>query len=209
MQELNMRDRNHHLSRRRILAMATMAASGLNAAAIGSDAARAQHELKPTPACDDGDAPTLRQIEGPFYKPRSPERADLAEPGAPARLVELSGHVLTRSCRPAARALLDLWHADEKGDYDDGGFRYRGHVFADAAGRYRFRTIMPAPYPGRTRHYHFKVLAAGRQLLTTQLYFPDEPMNRRDGLFRSELLMRIADAGPALAARFDFILDIR
>ena len=68
---------------------------------------------------------------------------------------------------------------------------------------------MPAPYPGRTRHYHFKVLAAGRQLLTTQLYFPDEPMNRRDGLFRPELLMRIADAGPALAARFDFILDIR
>jgi protocatechuate 3,4-dioxygenase beta subunit len=209
MQELNMRDRNHLLSRRRILAMATMAASALDAAAIGSDAALAQNELKPTPACDDGDAPTLRQIEGPFYKPRSPERADLAEPGAAARLVELSGRVLTRSCRPAARALLDLWHADENGDYDDSGFRYRGHVFADAAGRYRFRTIMPAPYPGRTRHYHFKVLAAGRQLLTTQLYFPDEPMNRRDGLFRPELLMRIADAGPALAARFDFILDIR
>jgi protocatechuate 3,4-dioxygenase beta subunit len=209
MQELNMRDRNHHLSRRRILAMATMTASGLNAAAIGTGAALAQNELKPTPACDDGDAPTLRQIEGPFYKPRSPERADLTEPGAAARLVELSGHVLTRRCRPAARALLDLWHADENGDYDDGGFRYRGHVFTDPAGRYSFRTIMPAPYPGRTRHYHFKVLAAGRQLLTTQLYFPDEPMNRRDGLFRPELLMRIADAGPALAARFDFILDIR
>jgi len=204
-----MRDRNLHPSRRRVLAMATLAATGLNAAAIGTDAALAQNGLKPTPACDDGDAPTLRQIEGPFYKPRSPERADLTEPGAAARLVELSGRVLTRSCRPAARALLDLWHADENGDYDEGGFRYRGHVFTDAAGRYGFRTIMPAPYPGRTRHYHFKVLAAGRQLLTTQLYFPDEPMNRSDGFFRRELLMRIADAGPALAARFDFILDIR
>ena len=32
-------------------------------------------------------------------------------------------------------------------------------------------------------------------LLTTQLYFPDEPANQRDGLFRRELLMRVAEAG--------------
>ena len=105
--------------------------------------------------------------------------------------------------------LLDLWHADDKGDYDNSGFRYRGHILTDAAGRYRFRTIVPALYPGRTRHYHFKVLATGRQLLTTQLYFPDEPMNRRDDFFRRELLMRVADAGEAMSARFDFILDLR
>ena len=68
---------------------------------------------------------------------------------------------------------------------------------------------MPALYPGRTRHYHVKVLATGRQLLTTQLYFPDEPGNRRDGLFRRELAMRVATAGEGMAARFDFILDLR
>ena len=108
------------------------------------------------------------------------------------------------------RALVDVWHADEFGEYDNRGFRYRGHLFTDAEGRYRFRTIMPALYPGRTRHYHVKVQAPARPVLTTQLYFPaDEAANRRDGLFRQALLMRVAEAGDGLAARFDFVLDMR
>jgi protocatechuate 3,4-dioxygenase beta subunit len=148
-------------------------------------------------------------MDGPFYKPQSPERADLVEPGEKVRLVELSGQVLTRTCRPVPRVLVDLWHADDKGEYDNRGFRYRGHVFTDASGRYRFKTIVPALYPGRTRHYHVKVLATGRQLLTTQLYFPDEPANRRDGLFRRELTMKVAAAGEGMSARFDFVLDQR
>jgi len=183
--------------------MAAVAAAGRGAAAF------AQNELAPTPACHDADAPTVPEIEGPFYKARSPERSDLIETGTGTRLVELQGYVLTRNCRPVARVLLDLWHADQNGDYDNKGFRYRGHVFTDASGAYRFRTIMPAPYPGRTRHYHFKVLSVARQLLTTQLYFPNEPLNRRDDYFHPELLMRVADTGEALAARFDFVLDIR
>jgi protocatechuate 3,4-dioxygenase beta subunit len=166
-------------------------------------------ELAPTPECRDGDEPTARQMDGPFYKPQSPERSDLVEPGEKARLVELSGQVLTRVCRPVPRVLVDLWHADDKGEYDNRGFRYRGHVFTDADGRYRFKTIVPALYPGRTRHYHVKVLATGRQLLTTQLYFPDEPANRRDGLFRRELTMKMARAGEGTSGRFDFILDLR
>lgn len=166
-------------------------------------------ELAPTPACQDGDAPTVRQTEGPFFKPSSPERADLREAGGRGRPVELRGFVLTRRCRPLAGAVVDLWHADERGDYDNSGFRYRGHVLTGADGSYRFHTIMPAVYPGRTRHYHLKVQGQGSRLLTTQLYFPNEAENRRDGLFRRELLMRVADAGDGLAARFDFVLDIR
>ena len=46
-------------------------------------------------------------------------------------------------------------------------------------------------------------------MLTTQLYFPDEPANRRDGLFRGDLVMRITEAPAGLAARFDFVLDMR
>jgi len=84
-----------------------------------------------------------------------------------------------------------------------------GHLFTDAEGRYRLRTILPALYTGRTRHYHVKVQAPRQGVLTTQLYFPDEPMNRRDGLFRRELVMRMAEAGDGLAARFDFVLDMR
>jgi protocatechuate 3,4-dioxygenase beta subunit len=162
-----------------------------------------------TPACHDGDEPTLTQTEGPFFKPRSPERADLIDTGIKGRPIVLAGAVLDRACRPLAHALVDLWQADDTGNYDNTGFRLRGHVFTDAEGRYRFRTIVPALYVGRTRHFHVKVQPAGARVLTTQLYFPDEPMNRRDGLFRSELTMRMARDGEDLAGRFDFVVATR
>ena len=76
-------------------------------------------------------------------------------------------------------------------------------------GAFRFRTNVPALYTGRTRHYHIKVQAPRSRLLTTQLYFPNEPANLRDVLFQSELLMRIADAGDGLDGRFDFVLNVR
>lgn len=199
-------DARSKTTRRRFLLSTGTLAAGWGLA--GADAALTQ-PLAPTPACHDGDEPTLRQTEGPFFKPSSPERADLRESGAGGRPVELSGFVLTRRCRPLSGALVDLWHADDKGEYDNTGFRYRGHVMTGADGSFRFRTIMPQLYSGRTRHYHVKVQAPGSRLLTTQLYFPNEPANRRDGLFRRELLMRVADAGDGLAGRFDFVLDIR
>jgi protocatechuate 3,4-dioxygenase beta subunit len=193
-------------TRRRFLAATGTFAAGLGLAGVRDGFAQ---ELPATPECRDGDEPTMRQTEGPYFKPSSPERSVLLEPGAGGRPVELTGLVLTRRCRPVARALVDLWHADDKGDYDNTGFRYRGHQFTDAEGRFAFRTIFPALYPGRTRHYHVKVQAAGGRILTTQLYFPNESQNRRDGLYRKELLVRMAQAGDGLAARFDFVLDIR
>jgi protocatechuate 3,4-dioxygenase beta subunit len=194
-------------SRRQIL-RAALTIGGAGLAGSFPEFSFAQR-LPATPQCDDGDEPTIRQTEGPFYKPRSPQRADLVEPNAQARTVELSGHVLTRSCRPVAGALVDLWHADDRGNYDNSGFRYRGHLFTDAGGRYRFRTILPAIYSGRARHYHVKVQGSERPLLTTQLYFPDDPSNRRDGLFRRELVMRMTDSGDRFTADFDFVLDLR
>jgi protocatechuate 3,4-dioxygenase beta subunit len=120
-----------------------------------------------------------------------------------------TGIVLTRNCHPLRGAVVDLWHADEKSEYGNIGFRYRGHVLTGPDGIFRFRTIVPAIYFGRTRHYHVKVQAQGSRLLTTQLYFPNEPANLRDGLFQRELLMRVANAGDDLKARFDFVLNIR
>jgi len=193
-------------NRRDILLSSALAATGLG---LSIETVLGQQTLPPTPSCGEGGAATEAQTDGPFFKPRSPERADLRESGAGARTVELSGQVLTRACRPVARALVDLWHADEKGHYDERGNRYRGHVFADSDGRYRFLTIMPALYPGRTRHYHVKVQAPSRPVLTTQLYFPaDEAANRRDGLFRPALLMQVTPASEPLSARFNFVLDI-
>ena len=196
-----------HPSRRLILKRA-MAVGGLALGAQHATPLFAQTNAAPTPQCHDGDDPTEPAIEGPFFKPRSPERADLVEPATSGRIYQLEGLVLSRHCRPVAGVLLDLWHADENGDYDDRGFRYRGHLFSDAAGRYRFRTILPGLYPGRTRHYHLKVQAPRQRLLTTQLYFPNEPRNRIDEFFSPQLLMNISQ-GPALtSARFDFILNI-
>jgi protocatechuate 3,4-dioxygenase beta subunit len=199
----------HHLrqSRRRFLITTGAGAAGL-AFGAGDFAPALGQALAPTPACTDGDEPTIRQTEGPFYRPSSPQRSDLREPGLRGRPVELSGSVLTRSCRPVSGALIDLWHADADGDYDNDGFRCRGHVFADAQGRFQFRTILPARYTGRTRHFHVKVQAPDRPVLTTQLYFPGEAGNRRDPIFRRELLMRTASTEGGLAARFDFVLDI-
>ncbi len=144
---------------------------------------------------------TPRQTEGPFFRPSSPQRITLVE-GKGERLT-VSGQVLTRECRPVKGALLDFWHADEHGDYDNRGFRYRGHQFSGADGRWRLETILPAAYPGRTRHIHVKLQPPGGRLLTTQLYFPNEPANARDGLFQSELLLRMAKPGEGT---FDFVV---
>jgi protocatechuate 3,4-dioxygenase beta subunit len=52
------------------------------------------------------------------------------------------------------------------------------------------------------------VQAPGKPVLTTQLYFPDEPANGRDGLFRPELAMRVAHAEDGYMAQFDVVLDL-
>ena len=166
--------------------------------------ARAQARLEPTPACDDGDAPTPRQTEGPFYSPNSPRRATLIEPGSGGDRMVLEGRVVTRSCRPVPGALVDLWQADDAGVYDNAGFKLRGHQFTDADGRWRFETILPGRYPGRTRHFHVKVQAADRPVLTTQLYIPSDPGNRRDGLFDQRLVIDLDDG----RGHFDFVLDL-
>jgi protocatechuate 3,4-dioxygenase beta subunit len=194
-------------SRRKILTTAASAAGGLM---LVVDGGLSQQAVSPTPACHDGDKPTLPEIEGPFFKPASPLRGILREAGIAGRPLELAGTVLTRSCRPVPGALIELWHADDQGEYDTKGFRLRGHLFADAKGRYAFQTIMPGLYPGRTRHFHIKVQAAAESpTLTTQLYFPDEPRNQDDDLFRPELLMRIAQSDDAVRARFDVVLAAR
>jgi protocatechuate 3,4-dioxygenase beta subunit len=146
---------------------------------------------------------TVRQTEGPFFKTNTPQRITLIEPGSKAPRLVVVGQVLSRECQPLKGALLDFWHADEHGEYDNGGFRYRGHQFTDADGRYRLETILPAEYPGRARHIHVKVQPPGGSVLTTQLYFPNDASNKRDGLFRPELAMQMPERGQGA---FDFVV---
>ena len=150
---------------------------------------------------------TPAQIEGPYYTPSTPRRADLREPGSGGEPLVLQGLALTSDCRPVPGAAVDLWHCDERGRYDNDGFRYRGHQFTDAAGAFRFETIRPGLYPERAPHFHVKVKGEATRLLTTQLYFPDRPYdNIGDPIFREDLLMRLDREGGTWLARFDFVL---
>ena len=162
-------------------------------------------ELPATPMC--GQA-TVRDYEGPFYKPNTPVRSSLLEPGLSGGRLVVSGFVLTKSCKPLPGAVLDFWHCDDHGDYDNAGFRLRGHQFTDDAGRYRLETIYPGEYPGRTRHIHVKAQAKeGGPLLTTQLYFPGNASNEDDSMFKPALLMKMSETGGARYGRFDFVLN--
>lgn len=172
---------------------------------LGAAFGRASHaqSLPLTPECRGRSEVTPAQGEGPFYLPDTPKRSNLIEPGAKGTRLVLVGLVVSRTCQPVKGALLDIWHCDEQGEYDNKGHRYRGHQFTDEAGRYRFETIVPGDYPGRTRHIHVKVQAPGQRVLTTQIYFPEAPGNRRDGGYRKELEVRPAGG----ASRFDFVVN--
>jgi protocatechuate 3,4-dioxygenase beta subunit len=189
------------------LALAVPAVFG--AAAFGFRDASAT-TLTPTPACgdDDDDDPTPRQTEGPYFTPNSPKRTSLVESGIGGTRLLVTGLVLTRGCQPVANALVDFWQCDDAGNYDNSGYRLRGHQFTDARGVYRLETIVPGVYPGRTRHIHVKVQAPRQPILTTQLYFPDERRNDRDRIFDPELLLRMTNAASRPQGRFDFVLDV-
>jgi protocatechuate 3,4-dioxygenase beta subunit len=164
-------------------------------------------QLSPTPACDDGDDdPTLAQTEGPFYTPSTPMRASFLESGLAGTRMLVTGYVLSTDCRPIGGALLDFWHADDAGVYDNRGYRLRGHFFSDDAGYWQLETIVPGLYPGRTRHFHVKVQAANGPILTTQLYFPCEPVNARDRLFHPNLVMDVQDTTDGKIGIFNFVL---
>jgi protocatechuate 3,4-dioxygenase beta subunit len=121
--------------------------------------------------------------------------------------LSLTGRALTRNCTPVAGVRLDFWQADAAGAYDNSGYRLRGNQLTDGDGRYALQTIVPGLYPGRTEHIHVKVQPAGRSTLTTQLYFPGVSRNQQDSIFDARLLIHVVEAGSAMTATFDFIVD--
>lgn len=185
-----MTDHHHAPGRRSFLAagLALAAGAGTSTRLLGEECVPG----RTTPA----------QTEGPFYAPRTPQKTSFRA-DAPGEPIVLEGRVLDARCRPLSGAWLDFWQADATGAYDNAGFRLRGHQFADAEGRYRLDTILPALYPGRARHIHVKLRAReGARLFTTQVYFPGDPGNARDRLARPELTAQRSGA----SYRLDFVL---
>ena len=165
--------------------------------------------LAATPHIVDADEPTPELTEGPYFTPRSPLRKSIVPAGAGGTRLTLSGRVLTKSGKPVKNALIDFWQANARGAYDNSGYRFRGHQFTDARGRYSLFSVVPGLYPGRTRHIHVKVQAPRKPVLTTQLFFPGVAGNRSDGIYTAECLV----TGWKLVSgrrvgRFDFVLDL-
>lgn len=206
-------------SRRRFLSSAAaLAATGLIARGAFAD------DLTRTP----------RQTEGPFYPDRLPLDTDndlliLGDSLTPAigEVTNLSGRILDANGDPIRGALIEIWQVDGHGSYlhsqgmverRDAGFQGYGRFETASDGGYRFRTIKPVPYPGRTPHIHVKIKKADRELLTTQCYIKGHPQNDRDGILRSirdekqreSVLVEfkpIEDSKTGeLAARFDIVL---
>ncbi len=170
-------------------------------------------------------------FEGPFYPTSSMRFADddndlvkiegvVKQAGG--EIVILQGRVLDQAGKPLQGARVEIWQCDVNGRYlhkadfgwtrRDRGFQGFGHSIADKDGNYRFRTIKPVAYTGRTPHIHLKVLHEGVERLTTQLYLHNHPDNERDGLYRRipveqrELVSMRFDSSAEPVANLDLVV---
>jgi protocatechuate 3,4-dioxygenase beta subunit len=180
---------------------------------------------RPEPTAPPGGAATRAciathdNIEGPYYRPGMPLRADLVEPGTRGIPLSMRGRVTGLDCAVGLAGVeLDVWQANADGHYDnDGSMRLdpdrsflRGRFRTDASGAYAFRTIVPGRYLNgpryRPAHIHVKIRAPGFRPLTTQLYFPDDPENEGDPFIHRSLIMAVLPEEGIRVARFDFAL---
>ncbi len=177
---------------------------------------------------------TPSQMLGPFYPVTPPlhKDNDLTQVEGRSRraageIADLYGRVVDMDGRAMAGLRVEIWQCDANGRYrhprdrqaiaEDPNFQGFGHTITDDEGRYRFRTIRPVPYPGRTPHIHAAVFQEGARPFVTQIYVAGEALNLRDGLFtrvpealRPLLLTEfvpVEDPVASLVAKFDFVLS--
>jgi protocatechuate 3,4-dioxygenase beta subunit len=187
------------------------------------------------PAWAATDLLTPRQTAGPFYPPEVPldDDNDLVHVRgqtavAKGEISDLGGRLLDQEGRPLKGMRIEIWQCDANGRYRhprdpgraaiDPGFQGLGPSVTVAQGRYRFLTIKPVPYPGRTPHIHVAVFPEGAEPFVTQLYVAGEPRNADDFLYRRIPVeqRRLVTAefvpgevpGPALMARWDIVLGL-
>lgn len=130
---------------------------------------------------------TSSDVLGPFYRLGAPERTDLRVSGEPGIHLHVHGTVRGTECSiPLSGAVLDVWHCDAGGSYDQESkeYRHRATIRTDKRGEYRFVTVMPGRYytggTHRPAHIHFKVSVPNHDELVTQLYFLGDPFLEKD-----------------------------
>lgn len=168
-----------------------------------------------------GRSGTRQNLEGPYYVPGSPVRPDGVlyerEPGENAVFLDWSGALLdAETGEPLPSGELDVWQADENGDYDHAGFHLKGVIRPDDNGRFAIHTVVPRDYAEhdedsigelleaigrgnhRAAHIHVKARAPGYRTLTTQLFIPlSEHLDHDyvEGAVSPDLTFTLADAG--------------
>ncbi len=149
-------------------------------------------------------AVTPRRSDGGHYRAGAPEKDTLAEPGVEGTALVIRGYVLFPDCRTVGDAVLDVWQADADGLFDDEGWRLRGVLRSDAAGRYTIETILPGSVDGEPPTVHMKVAEdIGGRIVTTQLYLAPP-----DAAPRPELAVDPTESGDGLEARFDVVIEV-
>lgn len=196
---------------------------GAGAVLLTAAQAQAAAPLRATPA----------QTEGPYYPDQMPADtdADLVRMTGKTRdaggeILDLSGRVIGLDGRPVSGAMIEIWQVDANGRYintkdarrggGDPMFQGFGRTRVDGQGSYRFRTIRPIGYSGRTAHIHYKIYRPDGRVLTSQMMIAGEAMNERDGVFRSlrhedrplvlAELIKSPRPGFDWATRFDMVL---
>jgi protocatechuate 3,4-dioxygenase beta subunit len=185
---------------------------------------RTQAETKPSKSASAACKETTPDFygQGPFYTPNAPvllndRLADLSELGDQ---LTITGRVYNNDCTEALpNTIIDIWHADHNGDYDNSGFHLRGKTTTNAQGFYVFHTIKPGKYLNggayRPSHIHFKITPPGQDTLTTQLYFEGDPDNTTDpasspvsGIYDArDRIIPLTNNGGMFEGTWDIIVD--
>jgi protocatechuate 3,4-dioxygenase beta subunit len=117
---------------------------------------------------------------GPFFKKGAPSSPRLRLPGDNGFALNIAGRVTNTRGEALHGAIVDIWHADDKGFYDVHGYRFRARLQL-AEGQYAVETVMPGHYPDRVcQHVHYMVQAPGHRTVVTQLYFATDPVFEGD-----------------------------
>ena len=166
-----------------------------------------------------GTDPTTTDILGPFYRPGAPFKTDLIQPGTKGQTLHFSGTVFGKDAKtPVNGALVEIWHCNEDGVYDNtsDNYVYRASAKTSANGRYQFKTIMPVPYAAgqtviRPAHIHMRISADGVQDLVTQIYFKgdkyiDGDSSSNDPRSLNRILDMSKNAKNEITVKFDVYL---